>query len=75
MPNVLIRDLPEDVHGELERRARSAGQSLQQFLTAQLRKLVGQPTVADVFANLENQSGGAVGFSQAVSDLSDERKS
>jgi plasmid stability protein len=30
MPNVLVRDLPDDVHTDLQRRAEEAGQSLQQ---------------------------------------------
>ena len=73
MPNVLVRDLPEPVHRELERRAKEAGQSLQQFLTTHLSQLVEQPTVEEVFAALEGQSGGRVGFRQAVEDLHAER--
>jgi hypothetical protein len=37
MGTVLIRDLPEDAHRELARRARERGQSLQQYLAAELR--------------------------------------
>jgi plasmid stability protein len=33
MRNVLIRDVPDDVHAELQRRAEDAGQSLQQYLS------------------------------------------
>ena len=73
MPNVLVRDLPEDVHRELERRARAAGQSLQQYLTTHLSRLVEQPTVEDVFAALEGETGGTVGFQQALEDLRAER--
>ncbi|MGM0618264.1 MAG: FitA-like ribbon-helix-helix domain-containing protein [Actinomycetota bacterium] len=28
MPNVLVRDLPDEVHAELQRRAEARGQSL-----------------------------------------------
>ncbi|MFV0258263.1 MAG: FitA-like ribbon-helix-helix domain-containing protein [Acidimicrobiales bacterium] len=73
MPNVLVRDLPESVHKELERRAREAGQSLQQYLTAHLSRLADQPTVNDVFAALEVHHGGRVGLDQAVEDLHAER--
>ena len=73
MPNVLVRDLPEPVHRELERRAREAGQSLQQYLTAHLSRLADEPTINDVFAALEAQSGGRVGLEQAVEDLQAER--
>ncbi len=73
MPNVLVRDLPDPVHRELERRARDAGQSLQQFLTAHLSQLAEQPTINDVFAALEAESGGRVGLDQAVENLHAER--
>lgn len=74
MPNVLVRDLPESVHKELERRARDAGQSLQQYLTAHLSQLAAQPTINDVFAALEaHQDVGRVGLDQAVEDLHAER--
>ena len=73
MPNVLVRDLPEPVHNELERRAREAGQSLQQFLTAHLSQLANRPTVNDVFAALETHNDGRVGLDQAVEDLHAER--
>ena len=39
MSNVLVRDLPDDVHAGLQRRAAAAGQSLQQYLTAELTRL------------------------------------
>jgi len=39
MPNVLIRDLPADVHANLQRRAEAAGQSLQQYLTKELSRM------------------------------------
>lgn len=44
MPNVQIRDVPEDVHHELVRRAEMAGRSLQQYLSAQLAPMVATPT-------------------------------
>lgn len=73
MPNVLVRNLPEDVHRKLEQRAQAAGQSLQQYLTTQLTQLVARPTVDEVFAQLGSETGGRVGLSQAVDDLRRER--
>ncbi len=73
MSNVLVRDLPDDVHGELQRRAAQAGQSLQQYLLIELGRLVERPTVNDVLDRIEKRSGGSVGFEQAVSDLVDGR--
>ncbi|MEO1063721.1 MAG: hypothetical protein AAFZ07_20075 [Actinomycetota bacterium] len=75
MPNVLVRDLPDDVHEALLRRAEQAGQSLQQYLTVELGRLVSRPTVADVLERIEERSGGRVGLERAVADLDEGRGS
>jgi hypothetical protein len=46
MTNVRIRDVPEAARNELVRRAELAGQSLQQYLTAQLASIVATPRAA-----------------------------
>ena len=46
--NVLVRDIPDDVHAALQRRAERRGQSLQQSLAGELRRLAEQPTVEEV---------------------------
>ncbi|MGF1667088.1 MAG: hypothetical protein ACFCVC_12545 [Acidimicrobiia bacterium] len=74
MPNVLVRDLPAEVHAQLQRRAESQGQSLQQYLTGELTRLAERPTLDEVLDRIERRSGGTVGFDQAVSDLTEERK-
>ena len=73
MPNVLVRDLPDDVHAQLQRRAEAAGQSLQQYLTAQLTRLASAPTRAEVLERIGRRRGGRVGLETAVADLHDER--
>ena len=73
MTNVLIRDLPEEIHNKLTERARAAGLSLQNYLTAELTRLAQAPTLDEVIDRIERTSGGAVGFEQAVSDLSEAR--
>ncbi len=73
MANVLVRDLPKDVHAALQRRAQGKGQSLQQYLATELRRLAERPTVSDVLDRIERRDGGRVGLSQAVDDLADER--
>ena len=73
MPNVLVRDLPEDVHARLQRRAEAAGQSLQQFLASELTRLSATPTMDDVLARINRRKGGRVGLDTAVKDLTDER--
>jgi plasmid stability protein len=69
MPNVLVRDLPEPVHAELQRRARANGQSLQQYLVQELARMTDQPTVEQVLERIAGRTGGTVGLDQAIDDL------
>ena len=48
MPNVLVRDLPDDVHANLQKRAEAEGKSLQQYLASELTRLASTPTLNDV---------------------------
>lgn len=73
MPNVLVRDLPDDVHAELQRRAQAQGQSLQQYLTSELQRMVRLPTVEDLLDRVSRRTGGRVGLAQAATDLAAER--
>jgi len=73
MPNVLVRDLPSEVHESLQRRAEEAGQSLQQYLATELTRLASTPTMHDVLARISRRSGGRVGLDRAVADLDEER--
>ncbi len=73
MPNVLVRDLPNDVHAELQRRALQHGQSLQQYLTEELTRLTARPPMAEVLARIASRRGGRVGLDQAVDDIAAER--
>jgi len=73
MPNVLVRDLPAEVHAALSRRAADAGQSLQQYLLGELTKLATRPTLGEVLDRAGSLSGGRVGFAPAVDDLDAER--
>ena len=73
MPNVLVRDLPADVHATLLQRATDAGQSLQQYLLGELTKLATRPTLGEILDRAGNLSGGRIGFATAVDDLHAER--
>lgn len=73
MPNILVRDLPAEVHGALQQRAEQQGQSLQQYLKHELTRLVERPTAEELFARVSRRSGGRVGLERAVSDLEGER--
>lgn len=73
MPNVLVRDVPDEVHAALQRRAEQRGQSLQQYLAGELKRLADKPSLQEVLERIEGRRGGRVGFQQAVEDLSEER--
>lgn len=73
MPNVLVRDIPDDVHAALQHRAERRGQSLQQYLAAELRRLAERPGIDEVLDRIAARRGGRVGLAQAVQDLSEER--
>jgi antitoxin FitA len=74
MPNVLVRDVPEAVHAALQRRAERRGQSLQQYLAGELRRLAERPSVDEVLDRIERHGGGRVGLQQAADDLAEERQ-
>jgi len=73
MPNVLVRDLPGDVHAALQRKAEQHHQSLQQYLTTELRRLAERQQLSEVLDGIEQHHGGRVGLDQAVEDLAAER--
>lgn len=73
MSNVLVRDIPEDIHAALQRRAERRGQSLQQYLAAELRRLAERPSLEEVLDRIDRRQGGRVGLAQAVEDLAEDR--
>lgn len=74
MPNVLVRDVPSDVHARLQARAAARGQSLQQFLATEIRRLAEEPSMDEMLARIASHHGGRVGFRQAVDDIDAERR-
>jgi hypothetical protein len=79
MPNVLVRDLSDEVHAALQRRAQQRGQSLQQYLAGELTRLAERPTVDELLDRIdrrstERRSGGRVGLGQAAEDLAEGRR-
>jgi plasmid stability protein len=74
MTNLLVRDLPDDVHRALQRRARSRGQSLQQYLSSELARIAERPSLAEVLDRIDRRSGGEVGLARAAEDLAEERE-
>lgn len=48
MPNVQVRGVPDDVHRRLKVQAALAGQSLNEFLLAQISEIARLPTVGEL---------------------------
>jgi plasmid stability protein len=73
MPNVLVRDLPDEVHRVLVRRAERDGRSLQQYLTALLTHAAATPTLDEVLDHIATLRGGCVSLAEAVEALAEAR--
>ncbi|MFN2608422.1 MAG: hypothetical protein ABR511_11130 [Acidimicrobiales bacterium] len=74
MPNLLVRDVPEGVHAALQRRAEQRGQSLQQYLAGELKRLAERPSLDEVLDRIGSHRGGRVGLAQAAQDVTEERR-
>lgn len=73
MANVLVRDIPDEVHRALQERARQQGRSLQAYLAGELARLAERPTLDEVLDRIAGRQGGRVGFRPAVEALEEER--
>ena len=58
MTNIQVRNVPEEVHRGLVRRARSNGQSLQQYLAAELARIASRPSAEEVLERIEARDMG-----------------
>lgn len=65
--------MPDEVHEALVRRAGRAGQSLQQFLAAQLAEIAATPTLNEILDRIERRPKGALSAEAAVEALDEER--
>lgn len=73
MPNIQIKDVPEQTHAVLRERAAAAHQSLQEYLRARLIRDAGQPTLEEVLERAGSRAGGRLSLTDAVSALRFER--
>lgn len=56
MPSIAVRNVPDEVRDELAARAARAGQSLQEYLRAELIELASRPSAADLLARARERS-------------------
>jgi len=73
MKSLQVRDVPEQTHAVLRRRAAEAGMSLQEYLLSVLNDLASRPTVSEVLARAGGRSGGKGGLAAAAAQLRAER--
>ena len=73
MPNVQVRDVPDEVHETLVRRAERAGQSLQQYLAGQLAAIAATPTLDEVLDRVEDRPKARLTATEALDSIDAER--
>jgi plasmid stability protein len=72
MAIIQVRDVPDDVQAELVRRAKDAGQSLQQYLRGMLITQARRPDPASFWAEVgrrARESGASYDFAEAADDV------
>lgn len=74
MPSVQIKNVPPDVHRVLRQRAANAGQSLQEYLLAELTRQAESETLEEVLDRAGGRAGGSLGFDFAAESLRDDRR-
>jgi plasmid stability protein len=75
MATVQIKNIPNDVHRVLRRRAALAGQSLQEYMLAFLTDFARNPTLDEVFERLGRLSGSRIDARFAVDSIRADRDS
>jgi plasmid stability protein len=73
MPSIQVKDVPEDVHATLRRRAAVAGQSLQEYLLARLVDEARTPTLDELLERAGGRAGGRAGFHAAATAVRADR--
>jgi plasmid stability protein len=75
VPSIQVKDVPDEVHATLRRRAAAAGMSLQEYLLARLEQDANTPTLAEVLDRAGGRAGGRVSFEAAVEAVRADRDS
>lgn len=66
MPSIQIKDVPEETHAALRRRAAAAHQSLQEYLRSHLIDEAAKPTLDEVLDRAGGRAGGTLSFADAA---------
>mgnify|MGYP000349280209 CR=1 FL=1 len=68
MPTIQVKDVPEETHQVLRRRAAESHQSLQEYLRSRLIAEARQPTLEEVLDRVEHHTDGRAPLG-AVGDI------
>ncbi|MDN5789875.1 MAG: hypothetical protein L0H25_03270 [Micrococcales bacterium] len=68
-----VRDVPDDVHAELRRRAAAAGMSLSDFIGQELSRLTRRPSLDDLLDRAARRQGDPITFADAREAVTSER--
>lgn len=66
MPSIQVKDVPDDVHATLRRRAAAAGMSLQEYLLGRLVEDAHTPTLEEVLDRAGGRAGGRASLRKAA---------
>ena len=75
MPSIQVKDVPDEVHATLRRRAAAAGMSLQEYLLGRLADDASTPTLDEVLDRAGGRSGGRASLRTATELVRAERDS
>jgi len=74
MPSIQVKDVPDDVHATLRRRAAVAGQSLQEYLLSRFVEEAHTPTLGELLDRAGGRAGGRAGFQAAAAAVRADRE-
>ena len=73
MPTVQIKDVPDEIHQVLRRRAAARGQSQQEYLLDLLAEHARTLTIEEIYERAAQRSGGSLSFAQSAALIRAER--
>ena len=77
MPTIQIRNIPEPVYDEIRRRARIRNQSIQQYMLAEVHRLVQRADKEELIQRIERfkaRAGIELDVEQMLADLEADRR-
>ena len=73
MATIQVKHVPDDVHQVLQRRAKAAGKSLQEYLLAELAEHARQPSLDEWLTDVGERAAGRFGLEDAVAAVRADR--